>query len=83
MSLPDAKLSIQIDADAIAGTYTMLVDGKATATNQPLSEKINRFQRFTFYTDEYRGLGKIDAVPAGSDKPLEPAKFEILNLSVK
>jgi hypothetical protein len=83
MSLPDAKLSIQIDADAIAGTYTMLVDGKATATNQPLSEKIEQFQRLTFYTDEYRGLGKIDAVPAGSDKPLEPARFEIRSLSVR
>jgi hypothetical protein len=80
--LPNGNLSFQIDLDATARTCRMTVDGESLDAT-PLKSSIKSFQRLSFQTDDWRGVGKADPVPAGSDKPVEPSRYIVRDLTVK
>jgi sialidase-like protein len=80
--LPNGNLTFQIDLDATARTCRITVDGKPLDVSQ-LQSPIKSFQRLSFQTLDWRGVGKADPVPAGSDKPIKPTRFIVRDLSVK
>jgi hypothetical protein len=76
------RVAFRIDADAKAGSVSVKLNDNA-ATELPLVEPVQAFQRISFRTGEYRALGTKSSVSGGSDELTDPVKFVVRNVSVK
>ncbi|HEY1921914.1 MAG TPA: hypothetical protein VGG44_04040, partial [Tepidisphaeraceae bacterium] len=77
-------MTFKIEADAASGKFSVTLNGAAVATDLPLAEKADSFQKLVFRTGEYRALPvRGDEVPADSDKPAESSEYLLRDLTIR
>jgi hypothetical protein len=77
-------MAFKIDADAANGKFSLTLNGMAIATDLPLAEKTDLFQKLVFRTGEYRALPvRGDEVPADSDKPAESSEYLLRSVTIQ
>lgn len=68
-------LDFRVEADALRGRFTVTLNGQVVAGEACLAQPADSFQRISFRTAEYRGIGGANPVPEGTDKPHEPYSY--------
>jgi BNR repeat-like domain len=76
-------VAMRIDADAGTQKYSVVLDGKMVASDFPFVEGATSLARISFRTGEYRGVGTLEPVEGGTDRPSDPARFLIRRVSVQ
>jgi hypothetical protein len=71
------KISVQIDANASAGTFSITLDGNRVVSNAEFAEAASELSRISFRTGPYRSIGGAKPVPSGSDRPTPAARYTI------
>jgi hypothetical protein len=81
--LADGWTTIRIDADAKAGKFSWAIGNAPALKEAACFEPANDLARISFRTGEYRGVGMLDPVAAGTDKPVESVRFLIRRVSIQ
>ncbi len=76
-------LDFKVEADAELGRFSVAIDGKAAVSNALFAQPSDSFERVSFRTAAYRGIGGANPVPEGTDKPHEPYAYAIGYLRVE
>jgi hypothetical protein len=77
-------MTFKIETDAARGKFSVTFDGTVVATDLPIAQKADLFQRLVFRTGEYRLLPvRGDEVPAGSDKPTESSEYFLRDVAIQ
>lgn len=80
---PGTRVSLCVNADVAAGTYSLAVNGSTVLDSAKLAEPADVLHRITFRTGEFRNVGGKNPVDPGTDKPAEPARFSIVGVRVE
>jgi hypothetical protein len=79
----NAPIEFHLDADVTTGKFSLSTNESAEIKDLPLAESAADFQRISFRTGEYRGVGKVEPVVAGTDKPRDSVQFSIREVAVR
>jgi hypothetical protein len=69
--------TIEIDADAKRGVYSMSVNGEKTLSDRSFEQSVDALHRISFRTGAYRNVGGANPIPFASDRPTHPTVSKI------
>ena len=78
----DRWLAVKIEANAVAGKFSLSVDGKCLLKDAAFADGADSLHQVSFRTGEYRQIGGVKAVQPETDCPVEPAIYDIRNVRI-
>ncbi|WP_428937377.1 exo-alpha-sialidase [Fontivita pretiosa] len=76
------KVSLSIMADVSRGRYALEINGRLAAREAAFAEPAELLRQISLRSGEYRGIGGLNPVPPGTDRPTEPCSYQIANLRI-
>jgi hypothetical protein len=76
------RLAFRIDADALAGAFSVWLNGARLLENAAFAEPAENFHRIAFRTGAFRGIGGANPSDPATDRPLEPTTWIVASFTI-